>query len=205
MVRIKLCGFTREEDIEKAVSLGVDYLGIILYPRSPRYVAEERIEKLLRAGDGLKRVAVMVNPSLKEAQRAFHMGFDLVQLHGEEGLDFAGRLGMERVIKAFRSCPGLEVHEDWKKAHGVLIDACSGEAYGGTGLRSDWKVAKELMGRGFRVFLAGGLTPESVKQAIRVVRPYAVDVSSGIEVRPGIKDHRKMEEFVNAVKNASED
>ncbi|MEJ5339823.1 MAG: phosphoribosylanthranilate isomerase [Aquificaceae bacterium] len=205
MVKIKLCGFTREEDIEKAVSLGVDYVGIILYPKSPRYVKPERFEQLLRAGDGVKKVAVMVNPSPEEVENVLQVGFDLVQLHGEESLDFARRLGMERVIKAFGSCPGLEVHEDWKKAHAVLIDACSGEAYGGTGLKSDWKVAKELMGRGFRVFLAGGLTPESVKQAIRVVRPYAVDVSSGIEVSPGIKDHRKMEEFVHAVKNASED
>lgn len=202
MVKIKLCGFTREEDIKKALSLDVDYVGIILYPKSPRYVSLERIKGLLNVADGLKKVAVMVNPSLEEAKNALQIGFDLVQLHGEEGLDFAQRLGIERVIKAFRSCPGLKVQEGWKEAHALLLDACSEKVYGGSGQRSDWNVAKDLIKAGFRVFLAGGLNPENVKEAINMVKPYGVDVSSGIEVSPGIKDHKKMEEFVHAVKNA---
>ncbi len=200
MVKIKLCGFTKEEDIKKAVGLGVEYVGIILYPKSPRYVDPERAEKLLKAGVGAKRVAVMVNPTLEEVKRALEV-FDLIQLHGEEDLDFATKLGIERVIKAFRSCPGLEVHKDWKKAHAVLLDACS-EAYGGSGKRSDWNLARELVERGFRVILAGGLNPENVREAIRFVKPYGVDVSSGVETSPGVKDHKKMEEFVHAVKDA---
>ncbi|MEJ7555785.1 MAG: phosphoribosylanthranilate isomerase [Aquificaceae bacterium] len=201
MVRIKLCGFTRKEDIKKAVSLSVDYLGIILYSKSPRYVEMDRAVKLLEAVKGPKSVAVMVNPTLEEAREALEIGFDLIQLHGEESLDFAMEIGIERVIKAFRSCPGLKVQEEWKEAHAVLLDACSA-SYGGSGKRSDWSIAKELVERGFRVILAGGLNSESVREAIKTVKPFGVDVSSGIEMSPGIKDHKKMEEFVHAVKNA---
>lgn len=205
MVRVKLCGFTREEDIKKAVSLGVDYVGLVLYPGSPRYVSFEVAGKLLRTVKGPRKVAVMVNPSSEEAERALRLGFDLLQLHGEESLDFARELDLKRVIKAFRSCPGLEICREWEGAHAVLLDACSGDSYGGTGRRSDWGMARRLVEMGFRVLVAGGLTPESVVEAIRVVKPYGVDTSSGIELSPGIKDHKKMEEFVHAVKNASED
>ncbi|MEJ7554186.1 MAG: phosphoribosylanthranilate isomerase, partial [Aquificaceae bacterium] len=182
-------------------SLRVDYLGIILYSKSPRYVEMGRVVKLLEAVKGPKSVAVMVNPTLEEAREALEMGFDLIQLHGEESIDFAMKIGIERVIKAFRSCPGLKVQEEWKEAHAVLLDACSA-SYGGSGKRSDWSIAKELVERGFRVILAGGLNSESVREAIKTVKPFGVDVSSGIEISPGIKDHKKMEEFVHAVKNA---
>jgi len=204
MVKIKLCGFTRKEDIEKAVELGVDYVGIILYEKSTRYVSLERLKDLLAVAIGVKKVAVMVNPTAEETLRAFDVGFDLVQLHGEESLELANVIGLKRVIKAFRTCPGLEVSKEWKGSHGVLLDACS-NLYGGSGQESDWEFAKGLVEEGFKVFLAGGLKPENVKEAVRRVRPYAVDVSSGIEVSPGIKDHKKMEEFVNAVKNAFKD
>lgn len=204
MVKIKFCGFTLAEDIKRAVELGVDYVGIILYPKSPRYVSWKRLKDLIKAAGDVKKVAVMVNPSYEEVQRAFDLGFDLVQLHGEEGLDFSKKFGLDRIIKAFRTCPGLSLGEEWKECHGVLLDACSNQ-YGGSGKESDWEYAKGLVERGFRVFLAGGLKAEKVGQAIRRVKPYCVDVSSGIEKDPGIKDHKKMEEFVNAVKNAFKD
>ncbi len=94
MVRIKLCGFTRKEDIKKAVSLRADYLGIILYSKSPRYVEMDRAVKLLEAVKGPKSVAVMVNPTLEEAREALGRGFELIQLHGEESLDFAMDIGI---------------------------------------------------------------------------------------------------------------
>ncbi|MFN3598500.1 MAG: phosphoribosylanthranilate isomerase [Aquificaceae bacterium] len=205
MVKIKFCGFTQEEDIEKAVELSVDYVGIILYSKSPRYVSWDRLRELLRGvGEGVKRVAVMVNPTYEEVQRAFDLGFDLVQLHGKESLDFSKKFDLDKVIKAFRTCPGLSLEDGWKECHGVLLDACS-DLYGGSGKESDWEYAKSLVERGFRVFLAGGLKAEKVKEAIRRVKPYCVDVSSGIEKDAGIKDHKKMEEFVHAVKNAFRD
>ncbi len=204
MVKIKFCGLKRREDIEKALELSVDYMGFVLYEKSPRYVSFEELKELLPYARSVYKVAVMVNPAEEQVEKALELGFDLLQLHGEESFEFAKRVGIERVIKAFRTCPGLEVEEKWKLAHGVLLDACS-SAYGGTGQRADWELAKGLTGQGFRVFLAGGLNSENVSEAIREVRPYAVDVSSGIETKPGIKDHKKMEEFVHAVKNALKD
>ncbi|MEN3028014.1 MAG: phosphoribosylanthranilate isomerase [Aquificaceae bacterium] len=201
MVHIKLCGFTKEEDLKKAVELGTEYVGIVLYPGSPRYVGWDRVEGLLEAGKGANRVAVMVNPEYQEVKKALQVGFDLIQLHGEEDFSFAKSVGLERVIKAFRTCPELSLSEDWKRAHGVILDACS-QLYGGSGQKADWKMAKKLVEQGFRVFLAGGLKPDNVAEAIREVGPYGVDASSGVERSPGVKDHRKMEEFVHAVKNA---
>ena len=149
-VRIKFCGIKRKEDVLKALELGVDYIGFILYPKSPRYVSWEKLKELLSISKGIKRVAVFVNPSYEEVKRAFDIGIDLVQLHGDESFD--------------------------------------------------WNIAKSVVDAGFRVFLSGGLKPENVSSAIRMVRPYCVDVSSGIESSAGVKDHKKMEDFVRAVK-----
>lgn len=204
MVKVKLCGFTREEDIKKAVELGADYIGLVLYPKSPRYVSWSRVSNLIKSFEGAKKVAVMVNPSHEDVVRVFDEGFDFVQLHGEESLSFAEHIGLWRVIKAFRTCQGVQIPEDWKFTHGLLLDACT-SAYGGSGQKADWEFAKNLVEEGFRVFLAGGLKPDNVVQAIVKVKPYAVDVSSGIEVSPGVKDHKKMEEFFHAVKNALKD
>ncbi|MCX8164458.1 MAG: phosphoribosylanthranilate isomerase [Aquificaceae bacterium] len=204
MVKIKLCGFTRREDIQKAVELGADYIGIILYPKSPRCVSWERAKELVELSGSVKSVAVMVNPSHQEAERAIQIGFDLLQLHGEEDFYLVESLGPEKIIKGFRTCPGQKPSQEWKRVYGLLLDACS-NLYGGSGQKSDWEMAKSLATTGFRVFLAGGLKPENVAEAIRKVEPYAVDASSGIESSPGIKDHKKMEDFINAVKNASGD
>ncbi len=205
MVKIKFCGLTREEDVIKAVNLGVDYLGFISYPKSPRYVGFEKLRELLRLCENTKKVAVFVNPSYEDAKKALDIGIDYLQLHGDEDFDFAQRVGLDRVIKAFRVRESLSVEDVWKKAYAILLDAYSKEAYGGTGKTFDWQVAKEMVNMGFRVFLSGGLNSSNVALAIRLVRPYAVDVSSGIEVSPGVKDHEKMEEFAHAAKNALKD
>lgn len=203
MVKIKFCGFTRREDIEKAIELRIDYVGFILYPKSPRYVTWEKLRELVNIVESsAKKVAVMVNPLPQEVIRAFDLGVDLVQLHGEEDYEFTQLFDQKRIIKAFKSCPSVEISDNWKNCYALLLDACS-SFYGGSGQLSDWNYAKSLVERGFKVFLAGGLKIENVAQAIREVKPYAVDVSSGIEESPGIKDHRKMEEFVHAVKNSS--
>ena len=201
MVKVKLCGFTREEDIKKAVELDADYIGIVLYPKSPRYVSWDRVGRLIECSGKAKTVAVMVNPSQEDVMKALDMGFDLIQLHGEESFSFAKDVGIHRILKAFRTCKGVQIQQDWKMAHGILLDACT-PVYGGSGQSADWEFAKILVEDGFRIFLAGGLRPDNVAQAITKVKPYAVDVSSGIEISPGIKDHKKMEEFMHAVKNA---
>ncbi len=203
MVKIKFCGLKREEDVEKAVLLGVDYLGFILYPKSPRYVDIDRLKDLLKFSKTAKKVGVFVNPSYQEVKEVLDLGIDYVQLHGEESLEFAKSIGLERVIKAFRVKDKLEIDHVWKQTYAILLDTYHKEFYGGTGKTFDWDIAKEALNRGFRVFLSGGLNAKNVSLAIKKVKPYAVDVSSGIELSPGVKDHKKMEEFVNAVKNAS--
>ncbi len=200
MVRVKICGLRREEDIEVCLKEGVDYLGFILYSKSPRYVDDQTRRKLLPKAEGVKKVAVMVNPSYEEVKSALDEGFDLVQLHGEEGPDLAKRIGFGRVIKAFRVRDRAEIPEVWKKAHAVLLDTYSKKAYGGTGRTFNWDLAKKVVEKGFRVILAGGLTPENVVSALEKVRPFGVDVSSGVETNPGVKDKLKIERFVREVK-----
>ena len=205
LVKVKFCGITREEDLRKAVELGVDYVGFIMYPKSPRWVGWEKLKHFLSLSEGVKKVVVFVNPSYQEVEQALSMGADFVQLHGEESFEFAKAIGLDKVIKALRVKDSIFVDDVWKKAHAILLDTYSEKAYGGTGESFDWKIAKSVVDAGFKVFLSGGLNPENVSYAIRLVKPYAVDVSSGIESSPGIKDQRKMEEFIHAVKNALKD
>ncbi len=203
MPKVKICGITRVEDLKVAVEGGADYIGIILYPKSPRYVPEERRKELLSQAKGVYKVAVMVNPSEEEVFSALNQGFDFVQLHGEESLEFAKRIGLNRVIKAFRIKDRVpEISEEWKEAHAILLDTYSKEAYGGTGRTFNWDIAKEIVNRGFRVFLSGGLNPENVSKAIEEVKPYGVDVSSGVEREPGIKDKEKVLEFLRRAKKS---
>ena len=201
MVRVKICGITRIEDALHAVESGADYIGLILYPKSPRFLPPERRREILKRAEGALKVAVMVNPSEEEVLRAFEEGFDLVQLHGEESLELARSVGIERVIKAFRVREEVpQIDEGWKDAHAILLDTYSKGAYGGTGKSFNWDIAKIVREKGFKLFLSGGLNPENVRRAVEEVGPFAVDVSSGVEVRPGIKDKIKVERFVKEAK-----
>lgn len=199
MVKVKFCGIKRLEDLQKATSLGVHYVGFVLYPKSPRYVSLDQLKVLVDTVDTVKKVAVMVNPDYEDVRKVFDIGIDMIQLHGEESFSFAKKIGVERVIKAFRVRDKVYVSEEWKKVYAILLDAYSERLYGGTGKTFSWNLAKDIVNKGFRIFLSGGLNPINVREAIRQVSPYCVDVSSGIEIEPGIKDHSKMEAFVRAV------
>jgi len=201
-LKVKICGITRIGDALEAVRLGADYIGLILYPKSPRFVPPERRGDILRVSDVIK-VAVMVNPTPEELKSALDEGFDLIQLHGEEDPRLAEEIGMEKVIKAFRVRDGAPPSvEEWRDAHGILLDTYVEGTYGGTGRTFNWNVAMGLVEKGFRVFLSGGLNPENVKEAVELVRPYGVDVSSGVEVAPGVKDHRKMKLFIEEARGS---
>lgn len=202
MPKVKICGLTRIENALLSLEAGADYLGFILYPKSPRFLPPQKRREILNELRNATKVAVMVNPSEEEVLQAFEEGFDLVQLHGEESLDFARKVGIDRVIKAFRvkdRTPNIE--KGWKDAFGVLLDTYSKEAYGGTGKTFNWDIAKDLVGRGFKLFLSGGLNPENVKDAVQEVKPFAVDVSSGVELKPGVKDKMKIERFIKEAKS----
>lgn len=202
MVKVKFCGLKRHEDVEKALSLGVDYIGFVLYPKSPRFVGFDELRELVyTAGNNTKKVGVMVNPDYEDVKKALDTGIDLVQLHGEESFEFAKKIGISRVIKAFRAKDDLQIAQEWHSAYAILLDTYSEKAYGGTGKTFDWRLAEKFVKEGFRVFLSGGLNPSNVMHAVKKVNPYAVDVSSGIEVSPGVKDHKKMIAFIKALRN----
>jgi len=202
MVRVKICGITNPEDALHTVKSGADYVGVITYPKSPRYAPKEQRKEVLEVLEGfsVKKVAVVVNEPYEFIKELLDEGFDLIQLHGEEDIELGKKIGLSRVIKVFRILDEEPEVGEWKDAYAILLDKYSKTAYGGTGETIDWKVAKNLVEKGYRVFLAGGLNPENVREAVEFVKPYAVDVSSGVEKEIGRKDKKKVEEFIKRAK-----
>ena len=208
MTAVKFCGFTREEDVRVAVRLGADYLGFNLVPASPRYVppsvarllAGTARQEAARVGTGAPiAVGVLATPPAEALEQARSCGLDAIQLHGLIGNEDLGAIGMP-IIAAVRPRSG-ELPVLANGAWAYLVDAHHNILLGGTGHLADWDAAGELASRG-RVFLAGGLTPANVAEAVRRVRPFAVDVASGIESAPGAKDHARMSAFMEAVRRA---
>ncbi|NCO52804.1 MAG: phosphoribosylanthranilate isomerase [Deltaproteobacteria bacterium] len=200
-VRVKICGITTVEDALAAVAAGADALGFVFYPPSPRAITTEQAAAIIAAlPPFVTSVGLFVNQSrdLIE-QTATFCGLDLLQLHGDESAEdclIPGR----RVIKALRvkDATSLQRAADYRVC-GLLLDAWQEQLYGGSGQSFDWALLKEFALRQ-PVILAGGLTPHNVAAAVETVRPYAVDVSSGVEVAPGKKDHAKLAEFIRQVK-----
>jgi len=205
MIRIKVCGITSAEDARAACEAGADALGFVLAPeaaRRKRYVPPERLAELTESlPPYVVRVAVMVNPTAVEVADVLKW-VDRVQLHGEESPAFCAQFG-SRVYKAVRLAADGDV-EDALQYPGdcLLVDAAAGNARGGTGVTGRWDLATRLTTRKSWVILAGGLTPENVADAVRAVRPWAVDVSSGVESAPGKKDYDKLFRFIEAVRCA---
>ncbi|MGB9762015.1 MAG: phosphoribosylanthranilate isomerase [Caldimicrobium thiodismutans] len=196
MVKVKICGITNKEDIEFLEKFSVNYLGFIMYPPSPRFVGD-RLGELLGFVKKALKVAVLVNPTFEEVKKVLDLGVDLIQLHGNETPDFGKRIGFERIIKAFRVRDKINFQEleAWKEAKALLLDTYLEGVFGGTGKAFNWELAREAVRKGFKIFLAGGLKPENILEAIEIVKPYGIDLSSGVEEYPGKKDHRKIEEL----------
>ena len=201
MVKIKVCGITNLQDAMKAVELGADFLGFNFYPPSPRYISPEKAQMILaQVPKQVGKVALFVNePKEKIREVIGKQAFTNVQFHGEESAEYCR--GWElKVIKAFRvrdreSLSGI----DGFPADYYLMDSWA-PGYGGSGAPFPWKWLEGL--KSDRLILAGGLDAGNVSDAIRLVRPYGVDVCTGVEARPGIKDHEKLKEFISAAKNA---
>ena len=203
MVKVKICGLTNLEDALKATQLGANYLGFIFFPKSPRNIEPKKAEKILKElPEGVKKVAVTVNADIEFLEQLLELGFDLLQLHGDEAPGILKYLPREKVIKVFRVNNNFneELLKDWKGIYAYLLDTYKKGIYGGTGETFNWDIAKNLVESGYRTFLSGGLNPENVKRAVEYVKPYAVDVSSGVEAYPGKKDWRKLERFIKEAK-----
>jgi phosphoribosylanthranilate isomerase len=207
MVKVKICGITNWADARRAIESGADLLGFNFVPTSPRYVTPAKARRMVKKLPGnISAVGVFENES-EEAmlEIARSVGLSQLQLHGDESPAMVARLARngERlgVIKALRVKKPFRVAQlaAYKRAGAILLDGFSRQARGGTGKTFDWHLARRAKRHG-RIFLAGGLTPENVGQAIRTARPYAVDVCSGVESRPGKKDALRMRSLVRAVK-----
>ncbi|MBK8050925.1 MAG: phosphoribosylanthranilate isomerase [Anaerolineales bacterium] len=213
MLRIKICGITNLSDALTASAAGADYLGFILHPKSPRYIAPEAIRTVtdgvrarLPASMRPRLVGVFVNTGTEQViETVAACGLDLAQLHGDESPEEVVALA-GRGYKALRpqtldqALAGAEAYWRYGVPDGprLLVDAYHPESYGGTGMQGDWAIAETLAQRYPGLLLAGGLTPASVGGAVAAVRPWGVDVSSGVEVKPGKKDHAKIRTFVEA-------
>jgi phosphoribosylanthranilate isomerase len=199
MTRIKFCGVTRGEDLAVAVELGVDAVGFVLWPDSPRGISIETAARLI-AGlpAAITPVGVFVRPSRDEVQRAIEVGgIRTAQIHGVADLSSIAGLRCDSWLAASLGSQAFGADTGAT----ILLDAGDPERYGGTGNTIDWDAAGRLAAAR-RIFLAGGLTPQNVGEAIRRAKPYGVDVSSGIEDRPGIKNAASMRAFVAAVRRA---
>jgi len=201
-VEIKICGLTNLEDARAAQSAGADFLGFVLYRRSPRGITVGTLRRIIdRLSGSPKVVGVFVNaPRNKVMRVAEDCGLFAVQFHGDESVDAAP--AMPAVVwRAVRFCHGAAspLPEEWP-AERYVLDATTPGVYGGTGIPVDWTAASALA-RQYPVMLAGGLTPENVTDAMRRVHPLGVDVASGVEKTPGKKDHQKIEAFIRAVRN----
>lgn len=204
MVKIKICGITNVDDALHAVTCGADALGLVFYAKSPRYVMPEQARTIIAAlPPFVTTVGLFVNEAPQRIREiADFCGLDVIQLHGDEGTescDFAPR----RTIKALRvkDAASLAGHAAFQVS-ALLLDAWVAGAYGGTGEVFNWSLAAEVA-RQRPVILAGGLVPENVAAAVQAVRPYAVDVSSGVEATPGRKDPAKVAAFIRNAKKIS--
>lgn len=207
-MKIKICGITNPEDAEVAVAAGADALGFVMYRKSPRFVEPAVARTIVaRLPPFVLAVGVFVN---EEADRVRGLvdecGFALAQLHGDESAMYCQNLGRP-ALKALRlkdrgTFLALAELHGRANVRGVLIDAFSDQAYGGTGQTVDWTLAQEAA-RSTPIILAGGLTPANVAEAISQVRPYGVDVSSGVERSPGKKDPEKVKAFMDAARLVS--
>jgi len=206
MVKVKICGITNWTDARRAVEAGADFLGFNFYPPSPRYISPAKARGIIRRlPDQVSVVGVFVNaPEEKILSIARSVGLDYLQLHGEESPELVSRLKRSyRVIKAVRVRNSLRPAQlaPFKRAAAVLLDGFHPRRHGGTGRKFDWTIARRAA-HTRRIFLAGGLTPLNIAEAIRAAAPYAVDVCSGVESKPGKKDPARVVSLMQAVRTA---
>ncbi len=206
MTKIKICGITNIVDALRCAELGADLIGFNFFSGSKRHIDAESVKRIVGglSGPVLKAGVFVDQPAEEVAEVQAFTGLDVIQLHGNESPEYVSALRNEtpaKIIKAFR------VHSDFDPKYveeyyvdGILLDSFASAEFGGTGTTFDWRIAADLAARNGDVYLAGGLNPENVSEAIRTVRPYAVDVASGVESAAGKKDPAKLEEFIRRAK-----
>ena len=203
MVKLKICGITNLEDASAAIMSGAEYLGFNFYIKSPRFIAPAAAREIIKQLPGeIITIGIFVNlPRPEDVLETLQAsGAQMAQLHGDEDADYCLRVGRERVIKALRIDDHFDVNcvLDYP-ASAILLDAYHENLFGGTGKIANWAIAREAA-RLTRIFLAGGLTPDNVAEAIRTVQPFALDVNSGVESTPGRKDENKLRKLKDKIR-----
>ena len=202
--QVKICGITSVADALVAAEAGADMIGLMFYEGSPRHITLATAVEISRAlPPFVLRVGVFVNPDEALVTRAIaECGLSLLQFHGDEPSEFCTQFGlMSMKALRVRDAESLKQLENFH-TDAFLLDAYSPSGLGGTGEKFNWELAVEAQKFGKPIFLAGGLTPENVAAAVKQVRPFAVDVSSGVESAPGKKDAAKVRAFIAAVRAA---
>jgi len=197
-IKVKICGITNLDDAIAAVDLGADALGFVFFGKSPRFISHTKAEAIIKKLPSfITTVGVFVNEKTENIEKIVRLTrIDVVQLHGDEPPEMCNV--SRRVIKAIRvkSIESLAPLINYKdKVSAFLLDTFTPDILGGTGQIFNWDIAVDAKQFG-RIILAGGLTPDNITEAVRRVRPYGVDVSSGVELEKGKKDHKKMELFI---------
>ena len=201
--KIKICGLTRRQDVLSAAELGADLLGFV-FAKSPRRISPERMVEISKGlPEGVLKVGVFVDAPLAEVKEiAAFCSLDVLQLHGAENPDYEQVLNAYKVLKVYRLGSGRKLPESLLNSYwAALFDTWLPDMAGGGGKVFDWRQVLPWSGK--RFFLAGGLTLENVGRAVEMTRPFGVDVSSGVEEKPGIKDAAKIKKFIEAVKMAN--
>ncbi len=200
---IKVCGLTRAEDVDVAVRHGATAVGFVFWPDSPRAVTADHVATLVaRVPSGVHRVGVFVNESVAAIQATVERaGLTHVQLHGDEPASYAAQLS-QPLMRAMSVEEAFDT--DWPLSTTLLLDAVDRDRRGGTGQRVNWEAAARVA-RQRPVVLAGGLTPENVEAAIALVGPFGVDVSSGVEDAPGVKNAERVASFLLRARRALEE
>lgn len=203
--RVKICGITRIEDAMTAAQAGADAVGFVFEPKSPRYVKPDQAQAIVRAlPPFVTVVGLFVNAAPDTVETVLkHVSLDLLQFHGNETPEQCRRYHRP-YIKAIHMQADVNLHDNARRyadAEGLLLDTATANVAGGSGQTFDWSRIPADLGK--PVILAGGLTPENVTEAVRQVRPFAVDVSSGVEQSKGIKDASKITAFIEAVRSVT--
>ncbi|MDM1696396.1 phosphoribosylanthranilate isomerase [Thiopseudomonas alkaliphila] len=203
LMRVKICGITGLEDALCAIEAGADALGFVFYEPSPRYISAEQAASIIaQLPPFVTCVGLFVNTPIAQVKSlALQIGLDLIQFHGDETAAACDGVGLP-YIRALRMQPGqaiAQIAESYQKARAILLDAWVPGIPGGTGETFDWAAIPPLTKP---LILAGGLTVDNVAQAVLQVRPYAVDVSGGVELRSGVKDQSKLKLFIQRAKAA---
>ena len=207
MVKVKICGLTNREDAFSALEAGADALGFIIYEKSKRFIKAIDVRHITaQLPPFVTKVGVFVNEDPRRILEILsYAHLDFAQLHGDESPEVCEYIGASKVIKAFRLRTTEEVEKIRPyigKVKAILLDTFSRESYGGTGKTFDWNIAKAVKETfpDTPLILSGGLNPDNVHLAVKEIKPFAVDVSSGVEESPGKKDSKKIKAFLRAAK-----